>query len=222
MPRMSAAEDFERLEAWRAGNATAGEALFERHFDAVYRFFCNKVGRDVDDLVQQTFLGCLEARPRMRGDASFRTFLFAVARNQMLRHREGRYGGPNGPSFQDSRVADLDASPTQLVVEHEEQALLLRALRRLPVDLQIALELFYWDQLPSAELAVVLEIPHGTVRSRLRRAREQLREQVEQLARDPTLAQSTLGNFERWMGSVKRKAGVNPACAPPNEHPADG
>ena len=210
---MSTGADFGLLQAWRDGDEAAGEALFERHFDAIYRFFCNKVGRDVDDLVQQTFLGCLEARPRMRGDASFRTFLFAVARKQMLRHREGRYGGPGGPSFQDSRVADLDASPTQLVVDHQEQALLLRALRRLPLDLQIALELFYWDSLPSAELAEVLEIPHGTVRSRLRRARELLREQVERLTDDPTLAQSTLGDFERWMGSVKRKAGLAPGTA---------
>jgi len=207
MRSVSPTADLELLDAWRDGDDAAGEALFDRHFEPIYRFFCNKVGRDVDDLVQQTFLGCLEARTRMRGDASFRTFLFAVARNQLLRHREGRYGGHEGPDFQDSRVADLDASPTQLVVEHEQQALLLRALRRLPIDLQIAVELFYWESLPSADLAVVLEIPHGTVRSRLRRARELLREEVERLTDDPALAQSTLGDFERWMTSVRRKAG---------------
>ncbi|MEX1363496.1 MAG: sigma-70 family RNA polymerase sigma factor [Nannocystaceae bacterium] len=211
---MSTHADLELLAAWRGGDDGAGEALFDRHFESIYRFFCNKVGRDVDDLVQQTFLGCLEARERLRGDASFRTFLFAVARNQLLRHREGRYGGRPGPTFQDSRVADLEATPTQLVVEHEEQALLLRALRRLPLDLQIALELFYWESLPSAALAEVLEIPHGTVRSRLRRGREQLRIEVERLTDDPALANSTLGDFERWMGSVKRKAGL------PSEGPA--
>lgn len=205
---MSTAADLELLDAWRGGDDAAGEALFDRHFEAVYRFFCNKVGRDVDDLVQQTFLGCLEARERLRGDASFRTFVFAVARKQLLRYREGRYRGHAGPDFQDSRVADLEASPTQLVVEHEEQALLLRALRRLPLDLQIAVELFYWESLRGADLALVLDIPHGTVRSRLRRARELLRKEVEQLAEDAALVESTLGDFERWMGSVQRKAGL--------------
>lgn len=205
---MSTAADLELLDAWRGGDDAAGEALFDRHFEAVYRFFCNKVGRDVDDLVQQTFLGCMEARERLRGDASFRTFVFAVARKQLLRYREGRYQGHAGPDFQDSRVADLDASPTQLVVEHEEQALLLRALRRLPLDLQILVELFYWESMRSADLALVLDIPHGTVRSRLRRARDLLRQEVERLAEDAALAESTLGDFERWMGSVQRKAGL--------------
>jgi RNA polymerase sigma-70 factor (ECF subfamily) len=207
MRLMSTGADLELLDAWRTGDDAAGEALFDRHFEAVYRFFCNKVGRDVDDLVQQTFVGCIEARERFRGDSSFRTFLFAVARKQILRYREGRFGGQAGPEFEESRVADLDASPTQLVVDHEEQALLLRALRRLPLDLQIAIELFYWEDLRSADLAVVLDIPHGTVRSRLRRAREMLRVEVERLAGDPSLAESTLGDFDRWMGSVQRKAG---------------
>lgn len=213
MPDVSTAADLELLETWRGGDDTAGEALFDRHFESIYRFFCNKIGRDVDDLVQQTFLGCLEARERLRGDASFRTFLFAVARKQLLRYREGRYQGHSGPDFQDSRIADLEASPTQLVVDHEEQGLLLRALRRLPIDLQIAVELYYWESLRSVDLAVVLDIPHGTVRSRLRRARELLREQVQRLSEDPTLAESTLGDFERWMSSVQAKVGSAPADA---------
>ena len=218
MAVVSTNADLELLDAWRGGDDAAGEALFDRHFEAVYRFFCNKVGRDVDDLVQQTFLGCLEARERFRGESSFRTYVFAVARNQILRYREGRYHGKEGADFEDSRVADLDASPTQLVVDHEQQALLLRALRRLPLDLQIAVELFYWEDLKSADLSVVLDIPHGTVRSRLRRARELLREGVERLADDPELVESTLGNFERWMSSVRRKVDVpNEDDAPPAE-----
>ncbi len=215
MPRMGDHADLELLYAWRAGDDTAGEALFDRHFEAVYRFFCNKVGRDVDDLVQQTFLGCLESRSRLRGDASFRTFPFAVARKQILRYREGRFGGKPETEFQVSRVADLDATPAQLVVEHEEQTLLLRALRRLPLDLQIAIELFYWEGLRSADLALVLDIPHGTVRSRLRRARALLREHVEALAHDPSLARSTLGNFEQWLRAVRHER-VRAEASSPN------
>lgn len=197
--------DYELLDVWRAGDPKASGELFDRHFRALYRFFRNKGVKGVDDLVQQTFLGCLEARDRFRADSSFRTFLFAIARKQILRlrDREGRRAAPE--AFQDSRVAELDASPSQLAVDHEEQELLLRALRRIDLDLQIALELFYWEDMQSADLAVVLEIPHGTVRSRLRRAREQLREQVERIDADPRLAESTLGDFEGWMRSVRRK-----------------
>lgn len=201
----AAATDLDLLERWRSGDDTSGEALFERHFDALYRFFCNKVGREVDDLVQETFLGCVKAKERFRGDSSFRTFLFAVARNQLLKLRDKHARTPEHDGFQETRVADLDASPTQLAVEHEEQALLLRALRRLPLDLQIALELFYWEGLQSKDIAVILEIPHGTVRSRLRRGREQLREIVEVLANSPELRESTIADFEGWLHSIQGK-----------------
>ena len=75
------ADDAELLEQWRAGDRKAGEALFDRHFDAVARFFRNKVDRGIDDLIQRTFLACVESRDRFRGDSSFRTYAFAVGRH---------------------------------------------------------------------------------------------------------------------------------------------
>lgn len=203
--------DMELLERWRDGDTASGEALFERHFEAIYRFFCNKVGRDVDDLVQETFLGCVGARDRFRGDASFRTFLFAVARRQLLRYRD-RWKKTNAQRDLDAgRVADLDATPSQIVVDSEEQALLLRALRRLPLDLQIALELFYWEGFKSADIAAILEVPHGTVRSRLRRAREELHQQIDAIAATPELMRSTLGDLDGWLRSMQRKVAAGAA-----------
>ena len=195
--------DLDLLAHWREGDAAAGELLFERHFEAVYRFFCNKVPRDVDDLVQETFLACVGAKQRFRAEASFRTFLFAIARKTLLKYRARWAPKDEGEEFHTSRVEGLDRSPSQIVVETEEQALLLRALRRLPLELQIALELCYWEGLRSRDIAVVLELAHGTVRSRLRRGREQLREIVEELAAQPELCLSTLGNFDSWLASIQ-------------------
>lgn len=203
-----AATDLELLHDWRAGDESAGQQLFERHFESVYRFFCNKVARDVDDLVQETFLGCVGAKHRFREDASFRTFLFAIARKVLLKYRERWAPKDGGEEFHASRVADLEVSPTQIVVESEEQALLLRALRRLPLELQIALELYYWEGMPSKDVAEVLELPHGTVRSRLRRGRERVREIVDELAHNPQLRTSTLGNFDSWLASIQGKRAV--------------
>ena len=58
--------DRQLLEAWRGGDKKAGKRLFERHYDALTRFFRNKVGPEAPDLVQQTFLGCLERIDRFR------------------------------------------------------------------------------------------------------------------------------------------------------------
>ena len=198
--------DLELLDAWRGGDTLAGEELFERHFESIYRFFCNKVPRDADDLVQETFLGCVSAKERFRQDASFRTFLFAIARKVLLKYRERWAPRDDGEEFHASRVAGLDRSATQIVVESEEQALLLRALRRLPLELQTALELFYWEGLLSREIAEVLELPPGTVRSRLRRGREMLREIIDELATNPELRLSTLGNFDQWLASIQGRS----------------
>lgn len=205
----AARPDLELLDAWRGGDAVAGEVLFERHFESVYRFFCNKVPRDADDLVQETFLGCVSAKERFRQDASFRTFLFAIARKVLLKYHERWAPRGAGEELHASRVADLDASVTQLVVENEEQALLLRALRRLPLDLQTALELFYWEGMLSREIAEVLELPEGTVRSRLRRGRELLRGIIDELAAKPELRASTLGDFDQWLASIQGRSAAD-------------
>ncbi len=197
--------DLELLHRWRDGDETAGQTLFERHFESVYGFFCNKVGGDaVDDLVQETFLGCVRSRDRFREEASFRTYLFAIAHRQMMKYRERWYKARDrGADFDLERIAELDNSPSQLIVEHNEQALLVRALRRLPLDLQIILELFYWQDMRSLDIAEILDVPHGTARSRIRRAREQLADRVQQLADDPALCASTVGNVEDWLRSLQ-------------------
>jgi RNA polymerase sigma factor (sigma-70 family) len=202
------------LDQWRAGDAVAGQTLFARHFESIYRFFCNKVGPEVDDLVQETFLGCVHSRDRFRGDSSFRTFLFAIARNQLLKYRDRWHKANGKETFEESRVMLLDSTPSKLALEHEEQELLLRALRRLPLDFQIALELFYWEGLRSKDIAAILQIPHGTARSRLRRAREILREHVDLLARTPSLRESTTANFDRWLKSLRNKVLAPEARAP--------
>src|SRR5215470_16877365 len=80
------AGDLELLERWRAGDAGAGQALFTRYFDRMYRFFASRSDRDIDDLVQRTFLACVRARDEFRGDASFRSFLFTIARYELYAH----------------------------------------------------------------------------------------------------------------------------------------
>src|SRR6185436_6575853 len=79
LPSCTMRPDAELLSAWRGGDEKAGAELFERHFEALFRFFRNKAGDQAEDLVQETFLACLSG-PAFRGEASFRTYLFTVAR----------------------------------------------------------------------------------------------------------------------------------------------
>ena len=79
-----ASRDGELLQAWRLGNQRAGNALLERHFDSLCRFFRSKVDSGVDDLIQRTLLRAVENHEKLREASSFRAYLFVVARNELV------------------------------------------------------------------------------------------------------------------------------------------
>jgi RNA polymerase sigma-70 factor (ECF subfamily) len=198
-------DDLQLLEAWQGGDKAAGEKLFERHFDALFRFFRNKVRDGADDLVQQTFLACVGSRDRFRKEASFRTYLFRVAHSKLYDHLRANRRN-DAIDFGVTSVADLGESPSAALVKDEEQRLLLQGLRLLPVDMQVLLELFYVERLRGPELARVLDLPEGTVRSRLRRGREMLREAVLARAADPESIEMSLADLDAWADRVRAAA----------------
>lgn len=192
------------MRAWKAGDRKSGNLLFRRHFAAVYRFFRSKVGLFAEDLTQRTFLGCVEALDRIRGDAGFRAYLFAVARNQLLMHfrRTGRSAGE--ATFESWSIVDLGGSPGGLAAQREEQRVLLLGMQKLPVDYQIALELHYWEDMSTEEIAVVLGVARGTIKARLSRGREMLKKQLAELVDHDKLLESTVGELDKWVRSLSK------------------
>jgi RNA polymerase sigma factor (sigma-70 family) len=194
--------DAELLRAWADGHKPAGEQLFERHFEAIARFFRNKLPADShhEDLIQQTFLGCVEARDRFRGDASFRSFLFAIAHNQLGKHWRSR--SRDRLDFQSISAVDIDPSPSAVVARDQDQQKLLLALRRLPIDSQVALELHYWEAMTAAEIGEVLDVPLGTAKTRLRRAKQLLEGELRTLEVGSGRLDTEMG-LDTWARGVK-------------------
>jgi RNA polymerase sigma-70 factor (ECF subfamily) len=172
------ASDAELLEGWQGGDVRAGNALLERHVDALIRFFTTKAPEVLEDLVQRTMLSCVQHHQRLRNAASFRSFLFAIARNELFDHykRAGRERGAFDPSV--SALADIAPTPSAAVAANDERAAMTLALRGIPLELQVAVELHYWEELTTAELADALGVPQGTAKSRLRRAKTLLRDRL--------------------------------------------
>jgi RNA polymerase sigma-70 factor (ECF subfamily) len=193
--------DFELLQAWRDGDREAGDALLRRHFDSVCRFFRSKLGDDVEDLIQRTFLDSVESRDRVREGASFRAYLFSIARRRLYDHLRVAYRRVETDVGNHS-LADLGTSPTGKLARGQEERLLLAAMERIPVDFRIALELAYWEGMRGPDIAMALGIEENTVRSRLSRARAALREQIETLAPTPELATSTVDGLEQHLRGV--------------------
>ncbi len=188
------ASDAELLAAWRAGDSRAGNELTSRYFDSLYGFFRNKVGDNIDDLLQDTMLACVSATERFEGRSSFRTYVFGIARNVLFAHLRSRQRH-GVVDFEHASIEDMGTSPSKQVVRSQQARQLAQALRRIPLEYQIILELYYWEQLSSAEIAEVLDVPSSTVRTRLRRGRQQLERQVRRLVDGETELRSTLSEL---------------------------
>ncbi len=195
--------DHQLLEAWRGGDAPAGRVLFERHISALSRFFRNKVGDEREDLIQGTFLACVESRDRVRDGARFRAYLFRIARHKLYDHLAKSCQAVHRPDPLTQSAMDLGASPSRLVAKNQQDQHLLHALRKLPIALQILLELHYWEGMSTAELAEVMDIPQGTVKTRLFRARGLLRAHLESLNAQGSVPQASLDNLDAWASGLR-------------------
>ncbi len=202
MTDASGSDDLALLVAWRAGDRARGNELFQRHIRHVSRFFRTKVPEAAEDLTQNTFLALVELDPARLGVVPFRAYLFGIARNQLLMHLRTKLRAAARFDPLIGSVRDAGAGPARLVARQEQHVVLAQGLQRLPVDYQVALELHYFEGMPLAEIAEVLGRPLGTIKSLLSRAREMLREHLEELASSEELLTSIVGELERWMGGL--------------------
>ncbi len=195
-------------ERWADGDRVAGEMLIDRHLDTVGRFIANKCAdpSGLEDLVAVVFEQCAKSLGRFRGTSSFRTYLLGIALNVVRDHLKRR---ARAPQFDEERsIADLSPSPSAVLAQRREQSILLQALRTLPFSLQVVLELHFFEDLSQREVSEVLEIPAGTVASRLRRAKEALRTAIETVARDPAESTATLTRLDDWVADLRHELGL--------------
>lgn len=193
------ASDFDLLVAWRAGNGAAGNMLVGRHYGSLLRFFELR-SRTPEDLTQETLLAIVESRDGFRAEASFRAFLFGIARRVLLKSMSKRYRQERLSSF-DAPEAPRKTSLSALFARRQEQQFLLMVLTTLPEDTQTLLALAYWESLKAREIAEVMGIPLSTTTTRLARARLRLADGIRQLATPQTSA-TLLGDLEGWTRSL--------------------
>ena len=180
-------DDLDLLLAWRNGDDQAGNTLARRHFQGIYAFFRTKAEDAAEDLTQQTFLHAVRARDRVDARGGFRAYLFGIARHRLLHHFDATRARRDA-----TLLADPGTSPSKGARRDERSARILDALALLELDERLAIELTYWHELSATEVAQVLEIPVGTVKSRIRRARAGLRRALEDRGLSADDAQTTV------------------------------
>jgi RNA polymerase sigma-70 factor, ECF subfamily len=184
--------DRELVARWRGGDLTAFEALVRRHENRVFRLLVRMLGSrsEAEDVAQETFLNLHRHGHRFRGDARFSTFVYRVAANAALNRRRslGR-SHARERSLAMSEPGGIAAPLSPLDPEREAAGAQVRsrvqeALLSLSPALRLPLVLYDIEGLGYAEVARILELAEGTVKSRIHRARQALRPLLGALARE--------------------------------------
>jgi RNA polymerase sigma-70 factor (ECF subfamily) len=174
------------------GDQQALAELYERHRSALLRFLTH-LSRDpvhAEDAVHEVFLRVWRAAPRYEPRARFTTWLFQIAKNLWLTERDKRRRRPalgiDGPGGDDDAPLgggppDPGLPPDAVADRNELQAAVRRAVDTLPEGQRLVVILADFQGLPYREVAAILEIPVGTVKSRRHAADKRLREALKDL-----------------------------------------
>ncbi|MGH8082269.1 MAG: RNA polymerase sigma factor [Lysobacter sp.] len=176
-------QDDARFDEWLAvrcqlGERAAFETLIRRWHGPLRGYLRRACGEDelADELVQDTWLRVLRGIGGLRESARLRAWLFGIARRALIDRLRGRYSEAAHDDGVDAEDLPSNEIGPDLALDLQR---LQRGLDRLPILEREVLSLFYLQQLPLRDIAEILEIPAGTVKSRLFRARRSLRSQLD-------------------------------------------
>lgn len=177
---LEASSDESLLARYREGDGKAFEILYARHRQSLYRFLLGLSGEPelAEEVYQETWLSLIRSASQPQGRATFRTWLFQIARNRLIDHwRKHGAHQPLHDSYdeQSHAVSDDASDPEQLLSLSRDSQRLDSALQALPADQREVFLLRAHGDLDLAQIASLTETPLETVKSRLRYAQQKLR-----------------------------------------------
>lgn len=189
-------EDAAVIAELQRGNARAYGTLVRRHQDRAYTFALRLLGRpqEAEDAVQDAFIRAYNSLPDFRGESRFSTWLTRIVYNVCMTRLTRRK--PAGPSLDDLTAEDQDTlrgpdpspTPLELMEELEMRAAVNAAVDTLPERYRAVILLHYLQEEPCERIAAMLEVPVGTVKTHLFRARALLRSALERSLKERTAA----------------------------------
>ena len=187
-------DDHSLVQAYRAGRTEAFEVLVKRYQQRLYPTILRLVGsaEDAEDILQDTFVRAFEKLDQFQGDSSFYTWIYRIAVNLALSgHRRRRIRANLRFRHRPSRSQGLepadessDSDPSAPMERAERERIIAAALNRLSPEHRAIVVMKDYDGHRYEEIGAILNIPVGTVRSRLHRARCELRDRLQALVDD--------------------------------------
>ncbi len=150
-------------------------SLIDEHYELIYRYAYRLSGQqsDAEDLTQQTFLAAQQHWSQLRNPEAARGWLCSIVRNAWLQGKRSTQASVSLPEILPEKPAEVAEFPGDL-----DGADLQEALNTLPEEFRSPLILFYLQELSYKEIAIALEVPPGTVMSRLSRGKSLLRQRL--------------------------------------------
>lgn len=177
--------DAKLVEQILNGNTNAFRFLVAKH----QRLVAHMIGRivqrqeDVEDIAQEVFMKVFRQLKRFRGDAQLSTWIAKIAYNTSISHIRKQRKDVLSYDEQPLLIAsEYDDGPNQLQMEREEaKQYLLELIEELPVHYRTVLTLFHLEEFSYKEIEQITEMPEGTIKSYLSRARKLLKEKIEKV-----------------------------------------
>ncbi len=200
-------DDHSLVKACRAGQTEAFGVLVRRHQDRLYSTILRLVGspEDAQDVLQDAFIRAFEKLNQFHGESSFYTWIYRIAVNFALSGHRKRQNRRTAGLFRPGRNGQLvepadrsrENDPTIAVERVERETAIEAALAALGPEHRTVIILKDFDGRRYEEISDLLEIPVGTVRSRLHRARCELRDRLRSLVDDGLPGQTGSRGFEK-------------------------
>jgi len=183
--------DQELVERVQRGDKNAFNLLVTKYQQKVSNLVSRYVRNqsDVPDIVQEAFIKAYRALPNFRGDSAFYTWLYRIAVNCAKNHSValGRKPPSSDVEIEDAESYDSggalreNASPEKILLSEEIKKTVFTVIEQLPEDLRVAINFRELEGLSYEEIAVIMECPVGTVRSRIFRARDMIEKKIKPL-----------------------------------------
>jgi len=176
-------DDNELVKRVCMGETQLFRLLIERHQQHIFNL-CYRMLRqfeEADDATQDTFLKAYRSLKQFRGDARLKTWLCRIARNECLnrlRHENVASLDQQLTTDHSFQIADSTPSPLELIEHQETQSIVHEAINKLPHQYRLVITLFHLNGLSYEEISQVMEIPMGTVKTHIFRARELLKSKL--------------------------------------------
>ena len=211
--------DLDLLVGWRSGDRNMGSVLYKRYADPIAGFFRRNL-RDrgeVEDLTQETFIGLRQSKSVVENVSGF---LFRIAFfkfTHYLRRIKGLPEVADGHDDLEHIAGDLTPDPEFVRSQREDTRLLLRSIRRLSLIHQQVLELSFWEGKSGPEIAAILDVPIGTVASRLKHAKSKLDAKRTELASSQEALRATTLTVAQWQQNIRADLALSAADSAPSK-----